>query len=280
MQSVAAGARMQSVADLPLVAMADSGPFFDTTHTPLRGLLARLAVPPARLTAAYLGTANGDVDDYFELAQAAMQGLGIRAVHFIRTLHGLAGADLELLCTADVVVLSGGDPVAAMAVWEPTGIADVLRQRAAQVPRTCLMIGVSAGAMQMASWVWDGDRSAGSSATPQLVAGLGIAMRLPAMAMHEEKAGWREAKTVAERVGVVVGVPFGGIALLERDGGIQALRRPLTLMTRGGGSGSARTVQPGERWEPEQLELGPEPAACSSQGPAALSGVGACIDQR
>ena len=54
---------MQSIDDLPLVAMADSGPFFDAKDSPLPGLLARLARPPAQLRAAYLGTANGDNED-------------------------------------------------------------------------------------------------------------------------------------------------------------------------------------------------------------------------
>lgn len=251
---------MQDVTDLPLVALADSTPFFDAPgqDNPLPGLLAQLAVPLSHLRVVYLGTANGDVKEYFELVEAAMHGLGLSSVRFIRTLRGgLEAPGLELLRTADVIVLSGGDPTAAMAVWEPTGIADVLRQRAAQVPRTSLIIGVSAGAMQMARWVWAEDDSAGST---QLVPGLGIATRLPAMGMHEEKAGWREARAVAARVGDAVGVPFGGIALLKDDGKIQALRRPLTVLTQDGMSSTAHVVQSGQCWQPKpQSQLEPEP---------------------
>ena len=246
---------MQSIDDLPLVAMADSGPFFDAKDSPLPGLLARLARPPAQLRVAYLGTANGDNEDFFSLAEAAMQRLGLVTVVFVRTL-GSGPPDLERLRAADVVVLSGGDPAAAMAVWEPAGIAHVLRQRAGQVPRTCLMIGVSAGAMQMARWVWaEDDSTTTGTGAPQLVPGLGIATGLPAMGMHEEKESWRESKAVVERVGVVVGVPFGGMALLQRDGKMHALRKPLTVLTDPSGQGTA--VLPGQCWEPKQPLLEP-----------------------
>ena len=93
---------MQSIGDLPLVAMADSGPFFDAKDSPLPGLLARLARPPPQLRAAYLGTANGDNEDFFSLAEAAMQRLGLVTVHFVRTL-GSDSPHLELLRAAEQV---------------------------------------------------------------------------------------------------------------------------------------------------------------------------------
>lgn len=244
---------MAAVSDLPLVAIADSSPLFCGGDSPLPALLARLTpvLPPgpAQLRAAYLGTSNGDIVDYFELAQAAMQRLGLEAsnVHFIRTVGAGVEPDLELLRSASIIVLSGGDPVAAMNVWESNGVAAVLRELASELPRTCLMIGVSAGAMVMARWVWAeaSDRGAGRATAAQLVLvpGLGIAPEVPAMGMHEEKdeESWGCSRVVVEeeRVGVLLGVPFGGIALIERGGNVLALRRPLLVLHRGGGQSTA-----------------------------------------
>ena len=253
---------------LPLVAMADSSAFFakDSPLPPLIDLLTgpALSVGPrgCTLKGVYIGTANGDVDEYFEIALAAFGTMGLQRenCHFLRSIvmgGGSSGAcalsiaDAEKLKAAEVVILSGGNPAQAMAVWTAapsssstlpspsSSIAEMLRAKAEAADS--LIIGVSAGGMQMSRWVWDSSAPAneedanGSAGLALFRAGLGIAGAIPAFGMHEEAEGWAECKALLllrPQLRCIVGVPFGGVALVDVERQtIRAMRRPLVLLS-------------------------------------------------
>eukprot|EP01062_Namystynia_karyoxenos_P043689 TRINITY_DN31996_c0_g1_i1.p1 TRINITY_DN31996_c0_g1~~TRINITY_DN31996_c0_g1_i1.p1 ORF type:complete len:299 (+),score=87.49 TRINITY_DN31996_c0_g1_i1:79-897(+) len=239
---------------------------------PLPALLARCG-NAAALRAVYVGAANGDQPDFYEIFCALMQAAGLRheLLDFARLCSDVT-ADWEdarrALTAADVVLLSGGDPSEGMRRLRQRGRLDELLARRWHAGEVALA-GISAGAMQFAQTVLQG------GAAP--CEGLCLVPRpagIAALAMHEEADGWAEALSAAAALPgwaapggeapAILGLPFGCACLIEADGSVRVLGQPAVLL-RGGAAG-------------EQLALGvrgpASPPAGAPGGGGAAAGAG------
>ncbi|HET8704944.1 MAG TPA: Type 1 glutamine amidotransferase-like domain-containing protein [Pseudomonadales bacterium] len=144
--------------------LADSTALFKPSSLCLSHLSKRLG---RHAKIAYVGAANGDVEEYFELFRAAVQSLQPSRIIHVR--FPFEDAALQQLADSDLVVLAGGDVAAG---W--TKFADVRFQSvcADLFARGCSWMGVSAGAVHL---------------------GAGFMGALPwFIGAHEEANQWRE----------------------------------------------------------------------------------------
>ncbi len=146
------------------------------------------------LRAVYLGAANGDLPEYYDVFAAAMQGAGIcRHLHAAAPFDDAARAAID---AADLLVLSGGDPDRG---WRAFRTAGVDAQLAARRAAGAVLVGVSAGAVQMGR------------------GGLGIVDAW--VAVHDEAAAWAGLRQRLARSPSALGLGIGrGAAVLVGDG--------------------------------------------------------------
>lgn len=151
-----------------------------------RPFLARVAesLNVSEQSACYIGAANGDQPEYYELFQAAMELMGMDRCHFIRSRQ--TEKDLQALAGASVIVLAGGDPLLG---WQTIRSLRPELQQARQ--NGCLLIGVSAGAMHLSGLIWQEKSHLLSS---DLTAALGWAPCV--IGAHEEGNEWAMLKQV------------------------------------------------------------------------------------
>lgn len=94
--------------------------------------------------AAYLGASNGDIDEYFQIFESAMSGIGVTDCMKIHAEP--SEEEVAYLKTADVILLAGGDVFKGMDSFVASGIDKVIKQR---YQEGAVLIGVSAGAIQL-----------------------------------------------------------------------------------------------------------------------------------
>ncbi|MCP3144121.1 Type 1 glutamine amidotransferase-like domain-containing protein [Pyxidicoccus xibeiensis] len=206
----------------PLFLLADSSllfwrsegrPFLDCLHT-----LTRAEQGGQPLHAAYLGASNGDEPAYFELFTGAMELAGITRCRMIPSEP--TAEDLAWLARAHVILLAGGDPRLGWDAFQRNGVEPLLRERHAG---GAILIGISAGAMQLAARAW----SEGSLSGESLFTPLGLAPFL--VGVHEQPE-WKELKWAMREAGPGargIGIPLGGGALLHPDQRLEPVRHPL-----------------------------------------------------
>src|SRR4051794_27912135 len=128
----------------PLYLLADSQLLFLKQDDRLVLESALDTLPAAQPTAVYLGASNGDLPEYYDLFQAAMEGLGIRACRMIPSAP--TADDRAALDHADLIVLGGGDVARGWQVFQETGLHTSIRER---YDAGAILVGVSAGAVQL-----------------------------------------------------------------------------------------------------------------------------------
>ncbi len=223
------------MAGLPLVLLADSQLLFPQTSGGVR-LLARLRalLPQDEPRVAYLGAANGDVPEFFELFAAALSDVGLT-----RCRHVTAEPDadaLAFLARAEFVFLAGGDPLLGARAFRRHGLERVIAERRAA---GALLVGLSAGAVQLGLG-WRDD----AGAPEPLLAHVPFAVDA-----HDEPDWTRLRALVAERAGAWrgLGVPTGGGLLVHADGRLEALRHAAALIEWAGPARLATlSVAPGD----------------------------------
>lgn len=180
-----------------LLLLADSQLLFRPQQTPLlfSHVQCRFSVAPH---VAYLGAANNNQDEYFDLAQSGIRNLvGMDCpVHWIKTLDDVPGHPF------DVVVLSGGDVTAGWGFLGQSKVQQWLLHSHA-LPNS-LMVGVSAGAIHMARGC-DPDRK---EPHEQIYLGWHSAF----IAVHEEAVGWPSLSMINAHKPRwdAMGIPMGG----------------------------------------------------------------------
>ena len=140
---------------------------------------------------------------------------------------------------ADVIFVSGGDPVAGAELFTSSG-ADAWLREARE--RGTALGGVSAGSMMLcafwASWPDEPDASAPFDGGA-LVPCTGVVPNL-VIDCHAEEEGWSELKIVRQMllakgggsVGVrTIGVPSGGAGVVDADGRLEDVGRPSFTLT-------------------------------------------------
>ena len=145
---------------------------------------------------AYVGTANGDNEDFFQRIVGLFREAGAGSV--VHVLISPEGADLkrakEILSLADIVFVSGGDVERGMQILEEKNMVGFLR---GLYENGKPFFGLSAGSIMLArKWVrW---RDPEDDSTAELFPCLGFAPMI--CDTHDEVDGWRELQ-VALRLG-------------------------------------------------------------------------------
>jgi putative intracellular protease/amidase len=127
--------------------------------------------------------------------------------------------DRSVVDGADLIFVSGGDPVHGAKALARTGAADWIREASA---RGAVVMGISAGAILLGDWWADWPEDDSSTEPVPLVACLGIAAG-HVFDTHDEADDWAELRTVAKSLesramkATFIGIPSGG-ALVGRGG--------------------------------------------------------------
>ena len=201
----------------PVYLLADSQLLFSSPGG--RPLLAAAvdAVGSAEPRAAYVGAANGDQPEYYSIFEGAMEMIGVRDRRMI--LSDYSAADRAYLRSADLIVLAGGDVGAGLRVLRETGMDDDIDERRRE---GAVLVGVSAGAVQLGAMGWLGDEPAEG----ELVGTLGI---VPfSVDAHDEANEWRRLRQLLVRSlpgSVGIGVPTGGGIIHHPDGTVEPVGR-------------------------------------------------------
>ncbi|RPI74157.1 MAG: peptidase [Desulfobacteraceae bacterium] len=205
----------------PLLLMADSQLlFWKKGDDPfIKTFLADDADRP-ELKAAYIGAANGDQPEYFDIFKAAMEQLpGARCRMIISQPDA---EDEKFLDESDVILLAGGDVELGMQVMQANGIWQRI------IPKYytgTLIVGVSAGAVQLGLKGWrnpnNGDRALID--TFKLVPYV--------IDVHAEAENWESLGKAVRETGpntTGFGIPFGAGLVLHPDWSLEAVRHPVT----------------------------------------------------
>jgi peptidase E len=195
------------------------------------------------LRAAYLGAANGDAPEFYDLFVAAMAEIGIADCRMIPT--EAAAEDHAYLETADLILLAGGDIERGWQAFERAGLPPKLLAR---YYAGALMVGISAGAVQLGlkGWSEDGDR-------------LFDTLRIvPFVVDAHDEPGWIRLHSIVPRAGEHVrgyGLPSGGGALYHPDYSVEPIRHGLVEIS--------LSAEEGLR---QSLLYPPEPGASPADG--------------
>ncbi|MFT3765760.1 MAG: Type 1 glutamine amidotransferase-like domain-containing protein [Minicystis sp.] len=200
----------------PLFLLADSQLLFwkdDAGRLFLARVREALSSPSPK--AAYLGASNGDVPDYYDIFVAAMEGIGIRDTRMIPSRP--SDADRAFFEEAEVILLAGGDAARGLRTFQENGLAERILARYAA---GAVIIGISAGAMQLGLRVWSGDARTAVD---------GFRLAPVVIGAHDEPE-WTSLTTAVEMLagmGRGIGIPSGGGAVVHADLTVEPVRKAL-----------------------------------------------------
>jgi peptidase E len=205
--------------------------------------------------AAYLGASNGDAPEFYELFQSAMSTIGIRTCRLIPTEP--SATDRDFLAEADLILLAGGDTRRGYRAFEAAGIKDRIVER---YYGGALLIGISAGAVQLGLKGWD-EEGQKLFDTFRMV---------PFVVDVHDEPSWSRLLQAVPRAGEHAkgfGIPTGGGAIYHPDYSVEPVRHPLTEVSLGEeGDVRQALLFPGERSDPEEGEAGEVQALPESGG--------------
>jgi hypothetical protein len=170
------------------------------------------------LKAAYLGASNGDALEFYDLFVAAMGEVGIRDTRMIPSEP--KPEDRAFLDQADLILLAGGDVERGWDVFDHTGLKD---QIASRYYAGALLLGVSAGAVQLGLKGWNADEKIFD--TFRLV---------PFVIDVHDEPGWARLGQIVARAGEHArgfGIPSGGGAIYHPDYSVEPVRHALVEMS-------------------------------------------------
>ena len=216
----------------PLFLLADSQLLFWTEEGQLADRIA--AAAPAAPRAAYLGASNGDNPDFYSIFVAAMDRVGPAECRMIPA----APSDDEraYLEAAELVVLAGGDVERGWRAFQAGGVAQIVERRYRE---GAVLVGVSAGAVQLGTTGWPGGDPDAAFGT------WGLAPFV--VDAHAEDADWADLRAVVRARGEGArgfGIPRGGGLVYHPDGSVEAVRRALSDLSVVGGELVTATVLP------------------------------------
>ncbi len=171
---------------------------------------------------AYVGPANGDDEGFFSRMAELLTENGARKVNHALIIPGNANLNKtrNILKSADIIFISGGDVETGMRVLEEKGLVQFLSELYRQGKP---FFGVSAGSIMLAKkWVrW---RNPDDDATAELFPCLGFA---PVICdTHDEEGGWEELKMALKLEPDNTkgyGIPSGTAIKVSPDGNVEAL---------------------------------------------------------
>jgi cyanophycinase-like exopeptidase len=169
--------------------------------------------------AAYIGASNGDQPEYYELFEAALEGVRVAERRMIRS--AFDNEDRAFLRHAQLIVLAGGDVRRGWETFERTGMKEVILDRYAS---GAVLVGVSAGAVQLGRY---GVVEAAEGSPGRLF----DVFHLVPMVIdtHDDQGGWSRLIGAIQRLDGAVsglGIPAGGGVVVHPDLSFEPLRRP------------------------------------------------------
>lgn len=187
--------------------------------------------------AAYLGASNGDAPEFFDLFVAAMAEIRIRDCRHIPARP--SNDDFAFLNEADLILLSGGDVRRGWQAFQESGVKEKIAER---YYAGAILVGVSAGAVQLGLKGWDeGEVFDTLSLVPFVVD------------VHDEP-NWTGLQRALPRAGEHArgfGIPSGAGALYHPDYSVEPVRSPLTEMERAESGLRQSLLLPGSGQTPE-----------------------------
>lgn len=199
---------------------------------------------PEEIRAAYVGASNGDATEFYELFVAAMHEAGIRNTRQIPS-H-LESEDRAYLAEADLILLAGGDVRRGWEAFEKNGLKEKLVER---YYAGALLVGVSAGAVQLGLKGWDDDGTMFD--TFRVV---------PFVIDAHDEPQWTRLSSVVPRAGEHIrgfGIPSGGGAIYHPDYSVEPVRHPVVeVSVNEEGQVRQALVFPGETAEAAPEERG------------------------
>lgn len=207
----------------PIFLLADSqllfwqtpeGRFLDRVRDALSDVMV-----DGQLKAAYIGASNDDTPAYYEIFVAAMEGIDIHDCRMIPTIP--SEEDLAFLDEADILLLAGGDVRRGWRAFKENGLIERI---IALYSTGTVLIGVSAGAVQLGLKGWRGDEPTSKEIfdTFRLV---------PFVIDVHDESSWRRLRQVLLKAGEAtrgLGIPAGGGAIFHPDWTLEPIRHPLT----------------------------------------------------
>ncbi len=191
-----------------------------------RPFLARIreGIDAARPKAAYVGASNGDQPEFYDLFRGAMQAIEVTDCRMIAA--SPSEDDRAFFEEADLVLLSGGDVRRGWRAFKKSGLTRKLIER---YYGGAVVMGVSAGAVQLGLYGWHEDDEGGLDVFEcwKLV---------PALVDVHQEPEWTRLEMCLARAGSEVmglGIPSGGGAVVHQDLTVEPVRRSLVEYTRG-----------------------------------------------
>jgi Peptidase family S51 len=208
--------------------------------------------------AAYLGASNGDAPEFYQLFLAAMEQIDVRDCRQIPAQP--AAEDLDFLAGADLILLAGGEVRRGWDAFKAAGLDQKLVER---YYSGALLLGVSAGAVQLGLRGWDetGERTSDMLRIVPFV-----------VDVHDEP-GWGRLLQAVPRAGEHargIGIPSGGGAIYHPDYSVEPVRHPLVEVSQAEGGMQQALLLPGQASGPAAPPEAPAAAgSAAGGGPAA-----------
>lgn len=169
---------------------------------------------PGAPRAAYLGASNGDEPDFYSIFLAAMEGIGPAECRMIPA--DPCAEEMAYLEAADVILLAGGDVERGWRAFEDSGVREAVQRR---YHAGAVLIGVSAGAVQLGTAGWPEGHTAATFPT------WGLAPFV--VDAHAEDDDWAALRAVVRARGngaQGIGLPIGGGLVYHPDHSLEAVR--------------------------------------------------------
>jgi hypothetical protein len=194
---------------------------------------------------AYLGASNGDAPEFFDLFVAAMAEIGLYDCRHIPAEP--SAEDLAFLGEADLILLAGGDVWLGWTAFEKTGVKEKLSER---YYAGALLIGISAGAIQLGLKGWDEEDGT-----------VFDCLRLvPFVVDAHDEPSWTGLLRALPKAGEHArgfGIPSGGGALYHPDYSVEPIRHPLSEFELAESGTRQALLFPGSTTEVRPDEEGP-----------------------
>ncbi len=202
----------------PIFLLADSQLLFWRDEQGRRFLdRVRELIETAGPKAAYLGASNGDAPEFYELFVGSMTETGIRASDCRHIPAEPTAEDLAFLDEADLILLAGGDVRRGWEAFQKAGLKDRIAKR---YYAGAVLLGVSAGAVQLGLKGWD----------PETSALFDTFCLVPFLIDAHDEPSWSGLLRAVPRAGEHargLGIPTGGGALYHPDYSIEPVRHPV-----------------------------------------------------
>jgi len=241
----------------PIFLLADSQLLFWQEDDRLFLERAREAIESQQPKAAYVGASNADDPVFYDLFRSAMEGIGITDCRMIPSEP--SAEDLEYCGLADLMLLAGGDVKRGWDIIKENGVS----QKIIEIYYGGgVLIGVSAGAIQLGLYGWEEDQQGKIELFETL-------KLIPALIDVHQEPDWIRLNQAVPQLGEyihAVGIPSGGGVIVHADKTLEPVRRSLVNMRlRDGEVQQSLIFPPGAGDEPTDEELAAEDATAEDE---------------